>query len=441
MSEKRQRQQQRRRQRQAAGSSRTNRSAPSGQSAGASAREVDRELSHLLTGMAEFAARDAHEPVDALEAAQWASSLIGTLDTGAMPGQDVEAMFLPGLVRALERLGTAGALATLRALSAVAGAEFAARAGAAADRVAAGGAQEPVWSATIGRTRPTTASLMEEPAFDDGFSLLVEYETPGDGAHTLGLYVDHNLGGLVKDAFVAGPLAEVRGQLAGASPERDGVVFRDVGLAEARARIEAALFAFDHTLDPPVDADVRSLRALMGARVALLPEAAEPSQPGEEVSLQEREALLAGFLDSAQGRRWRGDADAEDVISLAVGFGADYNHGGPLRWSPVVVEIFMTSWLARKVVREPGFFARVPEVLRDWVTYAGERRGVPGPALQEAVLAVEAHREALLRTAVEPEAWGPAKAFAKLAEESGVDLFDAAAVDAFVEHYNRELAG
>ena len=31
----------------------------------------------------------------------------------------------------------------------------------------------------------------------------------------------------------------------------------------------------------------------------------------------------------------------------------------------------MTSWMARKVVREPAFFERVPDVLVDWVAYAG----------------------------------------------------------------------
>lgn len=41
---------------------------------------------------------------------------------------------------------------------------------------------------------------------------------------------------------------------------------------------------------------------------------------------------------------------ARDVVELAIDFGADYNHGGPLRWSPVVVEVFMTNWLARKDV-------------------------------------------------------------------------------------------
>jgi hypothetical protein len=46
---------------------------------------------------------------------------------------------------------------------------------------------------------------------------------------------------------------------------------------------------------------------------------------------------------------------------MAIDFGADYNHGGSPRWSPVAVEIFMTSRLARKIAREPVFFTRGPK--------------------------------------------------------------------------------
>jgi len=78
-------------------------------------------------------------------------------------------------------------------------------------------------------------------------------------------------------------------------------------------------------------------------------------------------------------------------------------------------------------------------VLRDWVAYAAERRGVTGPALQEALTAVETHREELLDAVADPEVWGPAKAFAVAAERSGVDLADPVAVDGFVERYNDGL--
>ncbi|MDQ3631429.1 MAG: hypothetical protein M3417_09250 [Actinomycetota bacterium] len=154
----------------------------------------------------------------------------------------------------------------------------------------------------------------------------------------------------------------------------------------------------------------------------------------------EPEELLADFLGSSEGRRWRGDEDAQDVVHTAIEFGAGYNHGGPLRWSPVVVEIFLASWLPRKVAREHEFFQRVPEVLPDWVAYAGRRRGVPASSLREAVGAVGAYRDASLHAINDPEAWGPAKTFAVAAQQAGVDLSDPDAVARFVEQYNDRLA-
>lgn len=438
MTEKRQRQQQRRHRRKTQGRTRSPSAARDRRSP--TAREAEPELAELLAGMAEIASRDAHEPADALEAEQWASTLIGTMHVRPMPGQDVEAMCLPGFVEALEQLGTASALATLRALGAVSAADYARLARAAGDRLAAAGLPEPSWAGSLGLARPTAAALMHEEAFDDGLSVMVEFSAPGVGAHTLGIYIDHNLGGLVKDVFLAGPLTEVRGQFARRAPNHVDLAIRDLDLAEARARVEAALYMLDHTYDPPVSEDVRPMRALIDARMRILPDGFELPDDYEEVTPQEREALLEDFLASQQGQRWRGDEDAEDVAQLAIDFGAGYNHGGPLRWSPVVVEIFMTSWLARKVTREPDFFERVPDVLRDWVRYAGRRQGVPAAPLHEAVAAVKQFGREMLDAVGDPEAWGPAKTFAVAALEDGVDLTDRDEVERFLQRYNDGLA-
>jgi hypothetical protein len=104
-----------------------------------------------------------------------------------------------------------------------------------------------------------------------------------------------------------------------------------------------------------------------------------------------------------------------------------------------VVEIFMTSWIARKVIRELAFFERLPDVLVDWVAYAGGLRDVPPAALNEAIEAVAAYRDEMLGAVRDPDAWGPAKAFAVAAHTAGVDLSDPAAVDEFVDQYNRQL--
>jgi hypothetical protein len=326
-------------------------------------------------------------------------------------------------------------------LAAVGAESYAGSARAAADRLGDAGRAEPPWSHDLGRVRPVEALLMCEEAFDDGVSVVVEFAAPGGEAHTLGVYIDHNMGGLVKDVFVAGPLAEVREGFSEAGMEESGLVLRELDFAEARARVEDALYILDHTFDPPVNEDVQPLRALVAARMRTLPERAAMPDELEDVTPRARERLLADFLGSPEGGRWRGDADAEDVASMAIDFGVDYNHGGPLRWSPVVVEIFMTSWLPRKVARDRELFEYVPRVLTDWVAYAGRRRGVRAAMLREAIDAVECYRGEMLERVDDPDAWGPAKGFAVAAQRAGVDLSDPAEVEEFVERYNERLAG
>ncbi len=394
-----------------------------------------------MTSLAAIAAGDASAPTSAVEAEQWAACIIGTWHVRPLPGgENVEELFFAGFTAALEQLGTARALATLRALSAVGAGIHEQRARAAADRLAARGLTEAPWSAELGRARPTAAALMYEEAFDDGVSVLVEFSYADRDPHTLGIYIDHNMGGLVKDAFVAGPLSELRDKLERQAAQEVGPAIRDLDLAEARARVEAALYMLDHTYDAPVGEDVRPLRALIDARLRLLPDGCELGDDFEELTPQERDQLLLDFVASPEGQRWRGDEDAEDVVWTAIDFGAGYNHGGPLRWSPVVVEIFMTSWLARKVAREPEFFERVADVLPDWVAYAGRRRGVPSKPLRDAVAAVNRYRAEMLEAAGDHEAWGPAKTFAVAAQQAGVDLSDPDAVGEFIEQYNDGLA-
>lgn len=401
---------------------------------------IERELAEMLGMMAELAAAGAGEPSDALDAEQWISGLVGTWQMGPTPDPDADRLFGPGLVLALEHLGRSGALTVLRALAAIGDESYASLARQAADRLAGAGVTGPSWLEGLGQATPVAALLMcDDDGFDDGLSVIVEFATPGAEHHTLGIYIDHNMGGLVKDVFIAGSLSSVREQLERSAPDRDRLALRELDLAEARARAQDALEIFDHTLAPPVDDDVRSLRAFMYARIGTLPEGGAGPDDEPEVTPDERERLLVDFLDSPEGQRWRGNDDARDVVELAIDFGADYNHGGPLRWSPVVVEIFMTDWLARKVTREPEFFERVPDVLRGWVKFAGQRRGVPAAALREAVSAVKTFRGEMLDLVNDPETWGPAKTFAIAAQQAGVDLSDPDAVGAFVERHNEGL--
>lgn len=390
--------------------------------------------------MVSIVLRDVGGLRDAVDAECWASEIVSTWSGEKLPDGNGENVFLPAFVRALERKGSPKALATLRALSMVGDESLMKRAGSAADRLAGRGLAEPRWSAEVGRVEPVAAELMYEEAFDDGVSVLIEFAALSGERHTLGMYIDHNMGGLVKDVFLAGPLAEVRSEMRPRAHNGVGLALRDLSLAEARARVEAALYMLDHTWDPPVDEEVPTLRALIDARIRRLPDGFQLSEEDDEIAVDERERILTDFLASPEGKRWSGDEDAEDVVNTAIDFGADYNHGGPLRWSVVVVEIFMTSWLPRKIAREPVFFERLIEVLPDWVRYAGRVRGVPAEPLAEAVQAVAEFCHEMFEVVNDSDTWGPAKMFAVAAQTAGVDLTDPDALNAFIEKYNHGLA-
>src|SRR4051812_18698121 len=201
MSEKRQRHQQRRQRRKA-------RSGPRAASPDRSLADLTRRTVNAIV-----------EATDAFKAELWASELLGTFRTGVMI--DEPDGLLPKFVRAAERLGTPNALAALRALSALG----APATEPAADRLAAAGVAEPTWHDDLGRAQPVAATLLYEPAFDDGVSVLVEYTEPSGESYTLNVYIDHNLGGIVKDASLAEALTELRKTLK-AAPGAELITFR-----------------------------------------------------------------------------------------------------------------------------------------------------------------------------------------------------------------------
>jgi hypothetical protein len=147
-----------------------------------------------------------------------------------------------------------------------------------------------------------------------------------------------------------------------------------------------------------------------------------------EPSPAERDRLLAEFFDSPEGARWRTDADAHEIAGHLVSFRCDHGDGRPLRWSPVVVEILLAHWFARKVVGSPTMYAKVPDVLRAWIRYAGRRLALRPEHIRETLAAVDEHAPAFRRDADDPRAWGPAKAMVQGMLVVGPDRSDEAAV-------------
>lgn len=382
-----------------------------------------------LGGLAGTMAREVAQLECAMDAERWASGTSGVWLQRSPFEAKAAAGFAAELVEQLERKR---ALAALRALAAVSSEDVMAISGEAADRLAAAGVPEPGWVGGLGAARPRAAALMREGVFDDGVNVLVEFDHPEE-VHVLGVYVDHSLGVMAKDALLGGTLEQIA-QLTRESPSADMLRIEPIALEQAAARIAQAIDRTDHTLEPPVGDDYWELRALIGARLRALPGGGAAAER-PELSFEERESLVDDFLASPQAKAVADDEWADEIAGHAVGFCCDYVDGRPLRWSPVVVELFM-HWLPAKVLAPRAMFERVPDVLPAWIRYCGRVRGVPEGAVEETVASIDRWVEDMLAGAGDVASFSPAKAFGAAMREADLDIGDPAAVDAFVRGWN-----
>lgn len=341
--------------------------------------------------MARTAAREGAGLQDALDAELWASGLVGAWNIGRTPWLDLDELLGRPMVVELERIGSGGALAALRALAAVAPAVIARDSGASARRLAEHRVLEPAWRDQLGSDRAVAARAIRDATFDDTSTVLVEFLRPTGERYTLGVQIDHNLGGIARDAFVTGTLAELVHDLRPA----------DVSVAAAGVRLRDALAATDRAVDVPPSVELSSLRAFVDSRVSRLPVETVVRKP-REMGDAEREALLHEFLSAAEGAPFERSPRAHDIVRLAIDFAADYVDGRPLRWSPGVVDRFMSDWLPHRTASDPELADRVGEVLPSWVRYAGRRWGAPSDAVEEAALAVVHLQEGLRAAADDP---------------------------------------
>ncbi len=394
-------------------------------------------LAKIFARVLRGARRELPADADPLTAELWASHLCAVWHGQHLVDQDSEEVFCGGLIDHASAQHTPEALRVLRALAAVVPEPYRQRAEKGADPLAGAGWAEPAWAEHLGLARPTEAWLVSDPVDDDGVSVIVGFDAY-DSSHALGVYVDHNLGGIAKDAFMAGPITEALAVLeASAEP---GVQCRQISLTEAAARIGAAIGETDQTWQPPVTEDLRQLRALVLARLEALPKGGVflvPEPPDEE----EREVLLEEFLASDEAVDLGGPhgENADEVEHLAfqvLTYSLDYAVGTPLRFSPVMVEIFCCDWAPRKIAGDGDSFSLLPDVLQAWIRFVGRRRQIPEGRIEEAVVAVDKHTHEMLEAADDPEAWGPAKAMVLAMRRRGIDLSDPAAVQACVDEVN-----
>jgi hypothetical protein len=370
----------------------------------------------------------------------WASELWSVLQGQRFGDMDPVALFAGGLIDYAAGRGTPEALAVLRAVEAVAPEPFAAKARSAGMRVAAAGIREPSWADAVGQATPTEAWLTFDAVDDDGVSVMVGFEGPA-GPHTLGVYIDHNLGGIAKDSFVVpATIDEVMARLSDQG-DSDCTRHRQIAIGEAAARWLDGFEMTDMTREAPVTDDLRNLRAMVFARLGIMPSGGEvpaDAMIGED----ERRQVLADFLHSDETVGIRGvdghhDGEVDELAQQVMTFSLDYVEGTPLRFSPVMVEIFCLDWAPRKIAGGKDSFTLLPDVLAAWIRFAGRRRGVPEQSIEDSIEAAYDFAPEMIELSQDPANWGPAKTIALGIQARGIDITDRGSLDDFVAEVNR----
>ena len=217
----------------------------------------------------------------------------------------------------------------------------------------------------------------------DGENLFVGGRWPTGHALTALVYVDHNMGRIVKDAFVV-PDA-VDNVIANLPEPEIGTTLGPIDGVEARARIEQAISDGERTF-PPFENDTwPAARPLVEWMIGFLPEGGTGYE-WEEVPDEELHRIRDDVLASPEGAALADIPDAADILETLMWFATGYGPSDALRWSPVSVEILMTDWFPRKVMADAAYMRAMPPTLRAFIAYAHRIRDIP-PSLTEMTLA------------------------------------------------------
>ena len=381
---------------------------------------------NALAGGREILAED-----DPLLAESWASAILGAFYKPPVPleaRQELEDSIGPAIVRGAERKANREGLALLRALAAVSGDDIGARE--AAERLAARGVPEPSWAAQIGNPEFLSAWAVADP-YDDQIAYSMSFRYEGRPPHTLMALYDESLGGIIKDATV--------GEIpAGVDPRRlferqgDAVRIDDLDGGVAAARIAQAIATGDLFVDSEWTDDFNETRALLLARLRLLP-ADPPSEEPPALDGEAQEALVQDFLASPFAP---GLAETLAIVDHCFIARCVYGAGDPLHWSPSVVDVFMLDYLPSGAALTEAETRAVPEVLSAWVRFALTKRGLEERWIVETQEAVQECAPEFQSAMEACENLDAAKAATDAMRAAGVDLSDQKAVDAWVADFN-----
>lgn len=248
----------------------------------------------------------------------------------------------------------------------------------------------PDWLARLDQTSVDRA-VESTHVLGDGDNVMLNVRLPGHDL-TMVVYIDHNLGTVVKDGFPApagvdGVVSRLRAAAGDQAAGDLGVHYGDISLADARARISQAL-ENGTRLFPPLESETwPASRPLAQWLLRLLP-AGGTGYTRPEWSKAALRVLTHRFFGSPFGRGLD-DEDNRHLLGLLLSFGTDSGPGDPTRWSPVAVEILLADWIPRTIAADASFLAKAPELLREFIRFCHGEHGIAPPLTQETLAAVD----------------------------------------------------
>ena len=184
--------------------------------------------------------------------------------------------------------------------------------------------------------------------------------------------------------------------------------------------------------------DLDDLRALAEQRFSLLPAGGSVPDQVLELSDEAIDELVESFVRSSQ---FFGSASMAREVGDIICLFADHHDGDPLRWSPVLVEIFLADWIPTEITANDEFYAAVPETLRAWIRFAGEQKGLAADLIDETVQSVDRWLPEYYELVASAEIGSAAAELAAAMTRQGIDVDDERAVLAFIDEYQAGLSG
>lgn len=246
----------------------------------------------------------------------------------------------------------------------------------------------PGWITNLAEVTPYRILEMVH-ILGDGDNVMIGVRLPGGSELTIVVYIDHNLGTVVKDSFVLPePVADTVALMQEEQANDPDITWNDLGPADARVRITEAIERGAMSF-PPFETDSwPACRPLVEWITRLLPEGGRGYER-QDWDDDARAELARRFLGSSFAAELKADKDYADLLETLLWFGSDYGPGDPLRWSPVAVEIVLTDWIPRKIDAPVKFLRKAPDLLRAFIRFAHHERGIRPSLTAETLGAVD----------------------------------------------------